>query len=287
MNSFKDAALKILKEAGKPLHAKEITEIALKNNLIKTNGKTPDVTMNARLITDINLKKEKSLFIKTAPAIFYLNKNYLSASEPLNSASHAFTEGLSAPKTLNDSESQSVVSNVNKKDIKESKKTENIYKISKDVSTKQKGDIAEARIAELIMLYGDTTLSCYKPISDDEGIDLIVKEKGSLKTMYIQIKSRFGSYPNNSFTANVKTSFMQDNYSMAVIFCFFNVDKGDLDNVWFIPAPDFIELANNKSSEKHLGFSAGRKKKESNKWNKYLTDKKSLANKIIEQMKRI
>jgi hypothetical protein len=36
--------------------------------------------------------------------------------------------------------------------------------------------IAEARIAELIMLYGDTTLSCYKPIFD-EGIDLIVKKK--------------------------------------------------------------------------------------------------------------
>ena len=138
------------------------------------------------------------------------------------------------------------------------------------------------------MLYGDTTLSCYKPISDDEGIDLIVKEKGSLKTMYIQIKSRFGSDPTSSFTANVKTFFMQDNYSMAVIFCFFDVDKGDLwDYVWFIPAPDFIELADNKSSEKHLMFSAGRKKKELNKWNKYLIDKKSLANKIIEQMKRI
>ena len=68
--------------------------------------------------------------------------------------------------------------------IKE-KKEEKIYEISKDISSKQKSDIAEARIAELITLYDDTTLSCYKLLSDDEGIDLIVKEKGSLKTMHI------------------------------------------------------------------------------------------------------
>ena len=84
----------------------------------------------------------------------------------------------------------------------EVKKEEKIWKISKDFSTKQKGDIAEARIAELVTRYGDTTLSCYKPISDDEGIDLIVKEKGSLKTMYVQIKSRFGDNPDENHVPN-------------------------------------------------------------------------------------
>jgi len=96
--------------------------------------------------------------------------------------------------------------------LRKSKSRKNLQN-SKDVSTKQKGDIAEARIAELITLYGDTTLSCYKPISDDEGIDLIVKEKGSLKTMYIQIKSRFGDNPDNIFTATTKTATIVDNYS--------------------------------------------------------------------------
>ncbi len=149
MNSFKDIAYQILKEAGRPLHSKEITKVALKKGWLKTAGKTPEATMNAQLVVDINSKKEKSRFIKTAPSIFWLNEDLKDLS------------------------------------VKDIKKSENIYKVSKGVSTKQKGDIAEARIAELIMLYGDTTLSCYKPISDDEGIDLIVKEKKSLKTMYI------------------------------------------------------------------------------------------------------
>jgi len=252
MNSFKDIAYQILKEIGKPLHSKEITKIALEKDWLKTGGKTPEATMNAQLVVDINTKKDKSRFIKTGPSIFGLNENII------------------VPEKI------------------EVIKEEKVYKISKDVSTKQKADIAEARIAEPITLYGDTTLSCYKPISDDEGIDLIVKEKGSLKTMYIQIKSRFGDNPDEIFTATTKTSGMVDNYSMAVVFCYFDTEEGDLwDYLWFVAAPDFIKHANKLNNGNMLGFVAGRKKKESNKWDSYLIDKRDLANQIIGQMKRI
>ena len=253
MDSFKDIAYQILKEMGKSLHSKEITKIAVERNWLKTAGKTPEATMNAQLVVDINSKKEKSRFVKTAPSTFGLNPVYKEIAK-------------TKPK------------------IKEEK----VYKISKDISTKQKGDIAEARIAELVTLYGDTTLSCYKPLSDDEGIDLIVKEKGSLKTMYLQIKSRFGDNPDTIFTATTKTASIGDNYSVALIFCFFDTGDGDLwDYLWFVPAPDFIKMANKLDSGKMLGFVAGRKKKESNKWDQYLIDKRELANTIISQMKRI
>lgn len=251
MNSFKDIAYQILKETGKPLHSKDITKIALERGWLKTAGKTPEATMNAQLIVDINNKKDKSRFVKVGPSTFGLNPNFKIVSE-----------------------------------VKVKK--EKIYKISKNISTKQKGDIAEARIAELITLYGDKALSCYKPLSDDEGIDLIVKEKGSFKIMYLQIKSRFGDNPDAIFTATTKSSGIIDNYSMAVIFCFFDTEEGDLwDYLWFVPAPDFIKKANRLDSGRLLGFVAGRKKKESNKWDQYLIDKRDLANKIIEQMKRI
>lgn len=256
MDSFKDIAYQILEEAGKPLHSKEITEIALQRGWLKTAGKTPEATMNAQLIVDINSKKEKSLFIKTAPSTFALRFREV----------EIFDKGKS-------------------KDII---KKERLPKISPKISTKQKGDIAEARIAELITLYGDTTLSCYKPLSDDEGIDLIVKEKGSLKTMYIQIKSRFGDNPDGVFVATTKSMSMADNYSVAIIFCFFDTEEGDLwDYLWFVPAPDFIKMANQLDGGKSYGFVAGRKKKESNKWDQYLIDKRDLANMIISQMKRI
>ena len=227
MNSFKDIAYQILKEVDKPLHSKEITEIAIKKEWLKTAGKTPEATMNAQLVVDINSKKDKSRFTKTAPSTYDINPNYKETKKQ-----RAIEE-------------------------KEEKK----YTISKNVSSKQKGDIAEARIAELVTLYGDTSLSCYKPISDDEGIDLIVKRKGSLKTMYIQIKSRFGNNPDDAFTATVKSSGMEDRYSMAVVFCFFDTEQGDLwDYVWFVPAPDFLKMSNKLQEGKMLGFVAGRKK---------------------------
>lgn len=60
MNSYKDIAYTILKEAKKPLHSKEITEIAQKKCLLNTNGKTSEATMNAQLVVDINSKWECS-----------------------------------------------------------------------------------------------------------------------------------------------------------------------------------------------------------------------------------
>ena len=75
MNSFKDIAYQILKEIGKPLHSKEITKIALDKGWLVTAGKTPEATMNAQLVVDINSKKDKSRFIKTGPSIFGLNEN--------------------------------------------------------------------------------------------------------------------------------------------------------------------------------------------------------------------
>jgi hypothetical protein len=250
--SFKSIAYQILKEANKSLHSKEITKIALQRGLLETAGKTPEATMNAQLIVDINIKKEKSLFVKTGPSIFALNPNTPLIPKP-----------------------------------EKSKQLEETYKISERLSTKQKGDIAEARIAELITLYGEKQLSCYKPISDDEGIDLIVKQKGSLKTIYIQIKSRFGDNPNLIYTATSKASTVIDKFSMALVFCFFDTNKGDVwDYLWFIPAPEFIKKAN-KLSSGLLGFVAGRRKKESNKWDDYLIDKRNLANEIIKLMSRI
>ncbi len=249
---YKSIAYQILKEVNKPLHSKEITKIALQKGLLQTAGKTPEATMNAQLIVDINTKKDKSLFIKVGPSTFAINPKY--------------------------------------KDISISKKEKQLETPCinlKKLSTKQKGDIAESRIAELITLYGGKSLACYKPISDDEGIDLIVKEKGTLKTVYLQVKSRFGNNPKLIYTATTKAKTVIDKFSMALVFCFFDTSKGDLwEYLWFIPAPFFIKKAN-KLNKGLYGFVAGRTKRESNKWDEYLIDKRSLAEEIIKLMRRI
>ena len=73
MNTFKEAAIEILKKTGNPLHYKEITRLALENGLLETQGATPEATMNAQITVDIKYKKESSLFVKIAPGTFGLN----------------------------------------------------------------------------------------------------------------------------------------------------------------------------------------------------------------------
>ena len=75
--SFKQAAVKILKEADEPLSAKEITEIALDEDIIETSGATPAATMAAQLYTDTGK------FKKVGKGKFALKKQTESVKSPL------------------------------------------------------------------------------------------------------------------------------------------------------------------------------------------------------------
>lgn len=256
MSTFKDVAYQILSDARKPMHVNEITKVALKNGWLKTAGKTPDATMGAQLITDVNKLGENSRFIKTGPSTFAVNP----------------TLHLSIAETVK---------------VEEKIEAERIKAINSNVSTKQKGDIAEARIAELITLFGDEALSCYRPISDDEGIDLVVKQKGSLKTLYIQIKSRWQD-KSGSLIVDVKKRALVNSYAMGIVVCMFDVEAADIwDYVWFIPAPDFIAKANGKTDDETLRFISGKNLERMGTWADYLIQKQDLANKLIEQMRKI
>lgn len=253
MSSFKDAAFKVLTEINKPLHSNEITDIALERGWLQTAGKTPKATMNAQLVVDINTNGEQSRFVKTGPSTFFL-----SGAKP---------KDIETPEAQLEKKKEAILSRV---------------------SSKQKGDITEARVAELVTLYGDTEVSCFKPISDDEGIDLIIKPKGKLKALYLQIKSRYGNNPSELFTATVKASGVMDNYSMALVFCYFDTAEGDLwDYVWLVPAPDFLKKANKLQGGTSLGFVAGRKPSEGNKWDEYLIHKTDLSEAVIKQLNKL
>jgi len=75
--SFKKAAIKILEAAEEPLSAKEITQIALNEELIETSGATPEATMAAQLYTDTGK------FKKVGRGLFALVKQTESAKSPL------------------------------------------------------------------------------------------------------------------------------------------------------------------------------------------------------------
>lgn len=75
--SFKQAAIKILKDAEEPLTAKEIVNIALEEELIESSGATPEATMAAQLYTD------SGKFKKVGKGLFALVQQTESAKSPL------------------------------------------------------------------------------------------------------------------------------------------------------------------------------------------------------------
>ena len=160
-------------------------------------------------------------------------------------------------------------------------------KAFKGLSKTRKGDIAESRIAELITLYGAGDLFCYKPQTDDEGIDLAVKQKDKPGILYLQIKSLFHTEASKAFYHNVKErKLKQDCKNRAIIFCRFAPDSNelvDVGDIWFIPYNEFVK--NKKlvtKSNNLLLFKVNDKNRTS--WDKYIVQGQYLADRIIEYM---
>jgi len=87
-----EAAYRILAEAGEPLHYKEVCRRMLEQNLWRTEAKTPEATLNARLAVDIKHKGPASRFMRTAPGTFALNPHYSSGLPPTLEAQKADKE---------------------------------------------------------------------------------------------------------------------------------------------------------------------------------------------------
>ncbi len=73
MNSL-DAIEHVLAGVAEPLHYQKITELILEQDLWKTEGKTPEATINARLAVDIKKNGSLSRFMRTEPGVFALRE---------------------------------------------------------------------------------------------------------------------------------------------------------------------------------------------------------------------
>ena len=253
--SLKNIAIDIIKEAKRPLHYREITKFALEKGLLNSNGKTPWATMNAILSMDIVNNGESSAFYRAQPGYFGL-----------------YSKEIKATKTIRKELTYIIAK----------------HQITDTLNTKQKGDIAEARVAELLTLYGDEGLSCYRPISDDEGIDIVVKRRKKLEVAYIQVKSSYG-YKNRGFVSSVREKTMLNKQQMILVFVYFDLSSGDLfDQIFCIPVPEFLRLTANKNKKPgERVFTVGLKHPDKSKYSEFMIEKRELANRVIEILDKL
>src|ERR1700733_1714439 len=72
--TFIEAAAEVLRQVGKPMHYKEITELAIGKNLLSHVGKTPEVTMSHRLTAAIKKDDKDVPIVKVKPGVFALRE---------------------------------------------------------------------------------------------------------------------------------------------------------------------------------------------------------------------
>ena len=72
--TFTDAAAEVLRLVGRPLHYKEITDIAIEKNLLSHVGKSPEVTMGARLAATLKKDTDENPLVRVKPGVFALRE---------------------------------------------------------------------------------------------------------------------------------------------------------------------------------------------------------------------
>jgi hypothetical protein len=70
--TFTEAAAEVLRLVGRPLHYKDITEIAIQRNLLSHVGKSPEETMGARLASLLKKEPKDNPLVRLKPGIFAL-----------------------------------------------------------------------------------------------------------------------------------------------------------------------------------------------------------------------
>jgi hypothetical protein len=70
--TFTEAAAEVLRLAGKPMHYKEITELAIEKNLLSHVGKSPEITMASRLTALLKKDDKTNPIVRVKPGVFAL-----------------------------------------------------------------------------------------------------------------------------------------------------------------------------------------------------------------------
>jgi hypothetical protein len=157
--------------------------------------------------------------------------------------------------------------------------------------SRTKGNIVEERIGQLILLYGRGLLNTYKPISDIEGIDLVVFKKDSFLTLYRQVKSKYQLRNGNLFQIGVKQRGFRAHEMFYVVGAYFNPEKMDLDDrLILIPSKEFQKKAvkvRNGTADALYVLTTTLSPNHKSKFAKYIINKEQLVGNILEKFKEI
>lgn len=72
--TFLESAEKVLTDHGAPMHYREMTRAALEGGFLESQGKTPEMSLNAQVTVEIKKNGEQSAFVRTEPGVYALRR---------------------------------------------------------------------------------------------------------------------------------------------------------------------------------------------------------------------
>lgn len=153
------------------------------------------------------------------------------------------------------------------------------------LSSQAKGDIVEERIKELVVLHGQGLLSVYRPVTDTQGVDLIVTKAGQYQPIFLQVKGRFNVEKAGFFLMDINSQTFTPHESYLVVGAYFNPETLEIDeHLLLVPSSEVAEApqVTSKGKVRYRVQTALSFESES-RWAKYLIKKTELANNLIEK----
>jgi len=158
-----------------------------------------------------------------------------------------------------------------------------------NITSTQKGVIAEHIVANELMIETDGRFSPFSPLADDEGIDLLIYDKKTGKALPIQIKSRTGGIikkgkESNTIHFEIRTVSLKNKkyaYFLAVLL---TKDIRSVERAWFIPMKDISSLLNIRKKQKKYIMRANKSSTTKDKFKEYQFEN---INEVTKRIKKI
>jgi hypothetical protein len=155
------------------------------------------------------------------------------------------------------------------------------------LSSVAKGNIAEDRIKEIILLNSGGLLGVYRPVSDTRGIDLIVMKEDQFHTIFLQVKSRFQVNQKDQLILTVKKSSFKIHPSNYLVGISFEPETAEIgENILLMPSKEVAKLATtvvNKGQE-YYRINVKYSKAKASKFKKYFMSKKELVDQLLDKL---
>ena len=124
------------------------------------------------------------------------------------------------------------------------------------MTSTQVGAIAENLVVSSMMIESDGRLSPFRPVADDDGVDILVYDKKSGRAVPIQVKSRTLALKKRGTQARgnvvhfgVRAATFKGSGSARLIAVLLSEDASQIERAWLIPMRELPRIASRRASE--------------------------------------